>query len=116
MTRRALLLTALVLILGSPAAAQDAGGPKATAFAAIDRNAGEIAKVGDAIFSFAELGMQETETAALCVRLLKEMGYTVETGVSGIPTAILATYGSGHPVIAVHVEYDAVPSGSQTPG
>jgi len=116
-TRRALLLTALVLvILGSPAAAQDAGGPKATAFAAIDRNAGEIAKVGDAIFSFAELGMQETETAALCVRLLKEMGYTVETGVSGIPTAILATYGSGHPVIAVHVEYDAVPSGSQTPG
>ena len=118
MRRRALLLTTVLLSAGLTAgpAAQGAGGAKATAFAAIDRNAGEIAKVGDAIFSFAELGMQETDTAALCVRLLKEMGYTVETGVSGIPTAILATYGSGHPVIAVHVEYDALPGGSQTPG
>jgi len=60
--------------------------------------------------------MQEVETAALCVGLLREMGYTVETGVSGIPTAILATYGSGRPVIALHVEYDALPGGSQTPG
>jgi aminobenzoyl-glutamate utilization protein B len=116
--RRALLLTTLILMAGLTAgpAGRGAEGPKATAFAAIDRNAGEIAEVGDTIFSFAELGMQETETAALCVRLLKEMGYTVETGVSGIPTAILATYGSGRPVIAVHVEYDALPGGSQAPG
>lgn len=70
------------------AAAQAPGGPKATAWAAVDRNAAEIAKVGDAIFSFAELGMQEVETAGLCARLLGEMGYTVETGIAGIPTAI----------------------------
>jgi aminobenzoyl-glutamate utilization protein B len=108
------VVVALVLTAGPAAQAVD--GPKTTAFAAIDRNKDEIAKVGDAIFSFAELGMQEFETSALCVRLLKSMGYTVETGVSGIPTAILATYGSGRPVIAVHVEYDAVPSGSQAPG
>jgi aminobenzoyl-glutamate utilization protein B len=44
------------------------------------------------------------------------MGYRVETGISGFPTGFLATYGSGRPVIAVHVEYDALPSGSQTPG
>ena len=104
---------ALVPIVTS---AQAVTGPKATAFAAIDRNTDEIAKVGDAIFSYAELGMQEYETQALCVKLLKDMGYKVETGISGIPTAILATYGSGKPVIAVHVEYDAVPSGSQTAG
>jgi aminobenzoyl-glutamate utilization protein B len=116
-TLRALVVAALALTINSAGpAAQVAGDPKATAFAAIDRNAGEIAKVGDAIFSFAELGMQEVETAALSMRLLKEMGYAVETGVSGIPTAIKATYGSGSPVIAIHVEYDAVPSGSQTPG
>jgi aminobenzoyl-glutamate utilization protein B len=90
--------------------------PKATALAAVDRNSEEIAKVGDAIFSFAELGMQEFETARLCAELLSEMGYQVETGISGIPTAILATYGSGRPVIAIHVEYDAVPNGSQVPG
>jgi aminobenzoyl-glutamate utilization protein B len=90
--------------------------PKTTAFAAVDRNAAEIAKVGDAIFSFAELGMQEVETAGLCAQLLGDMGYEIETGISGIPTAILATYGSGPPVIAIHVEYDAVPMGSQAAG
>ncbi len=89
---------------------------KATAFAAIDRNAESIGKVGDAIFSYAELGMQEFETTALCVRLLKEMGYRVETGLSGMPTAILATYGSGKPVIAFHAEYDALPNSSQAAG
>ncbi|KPJ90724.1 MAG: hypothetical protein AMS18_10165 [Gemmatimonas sp. SG8_17] len=90
--------------------------PKATAFAAVDRNSTEIGKVGDAIFSFAELGMQEFETAKLCADILADMGYEVETGLSGIPTALLATYGSGQPVIAIHVEYDAVPNGSQAAG
>ncbi len=124
MIPRPLALAACLLTVSLTAAfAQTATGPsaslppaKATAFAAIDRNAGNIAAVGDAIFSYAELGMQEVETTALCVRLLKEMGYRVETGLSGMPTAILATYGSGKPVLAVHVEYDAVPSGSQAAG
>jgi aminobenzoyl-glutamate utilization protein B len=110
------LMTLLVLATVAAPARPGTDAVKATAFAAVDRNAGEIAKVGDAIFSFAELGMQEIETAALCARLLREMGYTVETGVSGIPTALLATYGSGRPIIALHVEYDALPGGSQTPG
>jgi aminobenzoyl-glutamate utilization protein B len=90
--------------------------PKQNALAAVERNREEIAKVGDAIFSFAELGMQEFETSALCSQVLSDIGYTVENGISGIPTAILATYGSGGPVIAIHVEYDAVPNGSQVPG
>jgi aminobenzoyl-glutamate utilization protein B len=100
----------------STAIAQVEQNPKDTAFAAIDRNKEEIAKVGDAIFSFAELGMQEIETSKLCVQVLSDMGYEVETGISGIPTAIMATYGSGKPVIAIHVEYDAVPMGSQVSG
>ena len=89
---------------------------KGKAFEAIDRNKAEIAKVGDAIYYFAELGMQEIETSKLCAEVLKSMGYKVETGISGFPTAIMATYGSGEPVIAVHMEYDAIPSVSQTPG
>jgi len=116
MKRLVLILVCAAAALVSTASAGAQSDPKATAFAAIDRNAAEIARVGDAIFSFAELGMQEVETAALSARLLKEMGYSVETGISGIPTAILATYGTGRPVIAVHVEYDAVPSGSQAAG
>ena len=91
-------------------------GPKATAFRAVERNAAEIAKIGDSVFYFAELGMQEVETCWLLVGVLRDMGYSVETGIAGFPTGFLAAYGSGSPVIAVHVEYDALPSGSQTPG
>jgi aminobenzoyl-glutamate utilization protein B len=107
---------ALLFFIASNAIAQTGQNPKDTAFAAIDRNQEEIAKVGDAIFSFAELGMQEVETSKLCAEVLSDMGYEVEMGISGIPTAIMATYGSGKPVIALHVEYDAVPMGSQLPG
>jgi aminobenzoyl-glutamate utilization protein B len=109
-----LILALAVAHTGTNLVAQ--ASPKATAFAAVDRNAEEIAKVGDAIFGFAELGMQEFETAKLCSELLGDIGYEIEVGISGIPTAILATYGSGPPVIAIHVEYDAVPMGSQAPG
>ena len=110
------LITALSILNLHPADLIAQTSPKATALAAVERNSEAIGQVGDAIFSFAELGMQEFETAGLCTELLTEMGYRVEAGISGIPTAILATYGSGRPVIAIHVEYDAVPNGSQVPG
>ncbi len=110
------LMFAVSFLLPTTSFSQGGTTAKETAFQAVERNTDEIAKVGDAIFSFAELGMQEFETSRLCSQVLKQMGYKVETGISGVPTAILATYGSGKPVIAVHIEYDAVPSGSQTAG
>ena len=116
MRRIGMQASALFLVLIIPSLSQDGKSPKETAFQAVERNKEEIAKVGDAIFSYAELGMQEFETSALCARVLKDMGYKVETGISGVPTAIMATYGSGKPVIAVHIEYDAEPSCSQEAG
>jgi aminobenzoyl-glutamate utilization protein B len=109
-------LAVCLVLLNSVSVGIAANTPKDTAFEAIDRNKDEIAKVGDSIFYFAEMGMQEVETSKLCAQALRSMGYKVETGISGFPTAILATYGSGRPVIAVHTEYDAVPSGSQMAG
>ena len=111
-----LALALALLLLECVSVGTAANTPKDTAFEAIDRNKDEIAKVGDSIFYFAEMGMQEFETSKLCAQALKDMGYKVETGISGFPTAIMATYGSGKPVVAVHTEYDAVPSGSQTAG
>ena len=118
MTRHAAVpLLVLGLLAFSSTSARVAGpDAKATAIAAVERNAEAIGRVGDAIFDFAELGMQEIDTADLCARLLTGFGYKVERGVSGIPTAILATYGQGRPVIAIHVEYDALPAGSQAAG
>src|SRR6266699_865749 len=85
-------------------------------FDTIDRNARAIALLGDNIFYFGELGMQEFETAKLMSGLLEEAGFKVERGISGFPTGFCASYGSGHPVIAVHTEYDSNPDNSQASG
>ena len=55
----------------------------------------------DSVFSFGELGFQEFETSKYLVALLRKEGFTVEEGYAGIPTAWVATWGSGKPVIAL---------------
>lgn len=82
----------------------------------VEKNAEAIATLGDSIFYFGELGMQEFETAKLMTGILEEHGFKVERGISGFPTGFCATYGSGHPVIAMHTEYDANPDNSQAAG
>jgi aminobenzoyl-glutamate utilization protein B len=85
-------------------------------FKIVERNSKAIALLGDNIYYFAELGMQEFETAKLMTQILEEAGFKVERGISGMPTAFMASYGSGKPVVAVHTEYDTTPGNSQTPG
>jgi aminobenzoyl-glutamate utilization protein B len=65
------------------------------------------------IWNLAELGYKEGKSANLLQSMLKEEGFTIETGVAGIPTAFTATFGSGTPVIGVLGEYDALPGFSQ---
>lgn len=65
------------------------------------------------IWDFAEVGYKETKSSALHVQNLKAAGFTVETGVADIPTAFVATYGSGSPVIGILAEFDALPGLSQ---
>ena len=60
--------------------------------------------------------MQEFETSKLMTELLEEAGFKVERGIAGFPTGFCATYGSGHPVIAIHTEYDSNPDNSQASG
>ncbi|MBY0523848.1 MAG: amidohydrolase [Gemmataceae bacterium] len=65
------------------------------------------------IWTFAELGLQETRSAARLTGILKKAGFKVKEGVSGMPTAFVAEYGSGKPVIGILAEYDALPELSQ---
>lgn len=65
------------------------------------------------IWSFAEVGYHEDKSSALLQARLKEEGFTVEAGVAGIPTAFVASYGSGAPVIGILGEFDALPGISQ---
>lgn len=90
--------------------------PKQFVFETIERNAEAMALLCDSIFYFAELGMQEFETAKLMTELLEKGGFDVERNLSGMPTAFVASYGSGKPVIALHTEYDATPACSQQAG
>ena len=83
---------------------------------AIDERRGFTANIVDQIFSFAELGFQEFETSGYLVELLREHGFTVEEGVAGIPTAWVATWGSGRPKISLGTDIDNIPKASQMPG
>src|SRR6266705_5725884 len=82
----------------------------------VDRNARAIALLGDNIFYFGELGMQEFETAKLMTGLLEKAGFKVERGIAGFPTGFCASYGAGRPVVAIHTEYDSCPDNSQVSG
>ena len=84
--------------------------------AEVQANARLTQVIVDKLFSFSELGFQETETARYLTGLLRENGFTVETGVSGIPTAWWATWGDGDPVIALGSDIDGIPKASQKPG
>ena len=65
------------------------------------------------IWDYAEIGYQEVKSSALLQEQLKKEGFSVQSGAAAIPTAFIATYGSGKPVIAVLAEYDALPGVSQ---
>ena len=79
----------------------------------LDNKQSSYGETAHQIWQWAELGYQETKSSALLQELLEKEGFTIETGVAGIPTAFVATYGSGSPVIGVLAEYDALPGLSQ---
>jgi aminobenzoyl-glutamate utilization protein B len=89
---------------------------KREAAAAVERRHEFTQQTIDMLFSFAELGFHEVETSRYLVDLLRRHGFTVETGVAGIPTAWVATWGSGRPVLALGSDIDAIPKASQKPG
>jgi aminobenzoyl-glutamate utilization protein B len=70
----------------------------------------------DQIFSYGELGFQEVETTRYLADILKSNGFAVQEGIAGIPTAFMATWGSGKPVIALGSDIDCIPQASQKPG
>jgi aminobenzoyl-glutamate utilization protein B len=82
----------------------------------IDSRAKMAQVMVDKVFSFAELGFQETESSKYLTDILKENGFKIEYGISGVPTAWWAVWGSGKPVIAVGSDLDCIPKASQRPG
>lgn len=92
------------------------GKAKQFAMDTVAQNSEAIASLGDNIFYFAELGMQEVETSSLMTQILEREGFAVERNLSGMPTSFLACFGAGKPVVAFHTEFDATPACSQMAG
>ena len=114
MRRLALVFSAF--LLAAPLAAQDLETLRPVA----DQGAAERAKLVqvmvDSIFSFGELGFQEFETSRYITDILRENGFEIEEGIAGIPSAWMARWGSGSPVIALGSDIDGIPKASQKPG
>ena len=89
---------------------------KAETSADVDRMATVTQQMVDQLFSYGELGFQEVESSRYLVSFLKQHGFQVTEGVAGIPTAWVATWGAGKPVIALGSDIDGIPQASQKPG
>ena len=136
MTRSMISATLFLALAAAPAFAQTPARPAASTaksaapgaddanLAGLKRAAAEhvdsMAKLAqeavDSVFSFGELGFQEVETSKYLTGVLEKNGFKVTRGVSGIPTAWVATFGSGKPVIALGSDIDGIPQSSQKPG
>lgn len=104
------LLAPLALALALSASAQ---ATKEEALKYIDDTKARYEDVALKIWSFAEVGFKEQQSSALLQSQLKQAGFTVQAGVAEMPTAFVASYGSGHPIIAILGEFDALPGISQ---
>lgn len=123
------LYTLLVLVgMCSISGAQSKKSPKLTpeqarleklkqeAAAGVEKRAQLGQQINDMLFSFSELGFQEVESYRYLTELLEKNGFTVERGIANMPTAWLAKWGSGKPIIAIGSDVDCIPKASQKPG
>jgi aminobenzoyl-glutamate utilization protein B len=79
----------------------------------IDSRYEQVATISSQLWEYAEVGYQEEKSTAVLQKALADEGFSIETGVAGIPTAFVASYGSGQPVIAILAEMDALPGINQ---
>lgn len=112
-----LLAVSTLLLLSLAAAPADSAQRYKTEVAAdVDAMRKQTQVMIDTVFSFAELGFQEIETSKYLTGMLEREGFTIERGIAGMPTAWMATWGSGKPVIALGSDIDCIPQASQKPG
>jgi aminobenzoyl-glutamate utilization protein B len=112
MKRMALILCACS-IASSMAAAQQPSAAKTRAVALVDKQTPELIAMSERIWELAETALREEQSAKVLADYAEARGFTVQRGVAGMPTAVVASYGEGQPVIGIMGEYDALPGISQ---
>ncbi len=103
----------LLFVLGAFSTVLFSQGNTDTVLKKLDSNQEKYADIALQIWDWAEMGYLEEKSSGLLQKTLSDEGFKIEKGVAGIPTAFIAEYGSGYPVIAILGEYDALPGLSQ---
>jgi aminobenzoyl-glutamate utilization protein B len=106
----------IIIAQTKPISQSKADAWKKEVMAAVDGRSKDAQVMVDMVFSFAELGFHETETSAYLTKILEQNGFTIERGIAGIPTAWIAKWGNGKPLIALGSDVDCIPKASQKPG
>ena len=104
--RRLALAIIASFLAGSVAAGNDIKGLLANT---IDLRSSDYTQIAHQIWELAEMGYLEHKSSGILQAEAQKEGFQIESGVAGIPTAFLATYGSGQPVIGIMAEFDALP-------
>lgn len=105
----ALLLLSTVLMAQKPVISPN----KAAVLASVEKHQKELTDLSDQVWGFAEIAMKENKSAKVLADYAEAQGFRVTRGVAAIPTAFVAEYGSGKPIIGVLGEFDALPGLSQ---
>ncbi len=110
--KKIIFLTSL-LLFNVTLTAQKLKSSKKAVISAVESQTESLIELSDAIWAHAEIAFEEAESSKLLADYAEKNGFKVERGVSGMPTAFVATYGSGKPVISILGEFDALPGISQ---
>ena len=110
------LLAACAALAQNKATPEKEAAMKADLAGEIDHMKKQAQVMVDSVFSFGELGFQEFETSKYLSGILEKEGFKVQRGYAGIPTAFVATWGEGKPVISLGSDIDDIPQASQKPG
>jgi aminobenzoyl-glutamate utilization protein B len=106
-------LVSFVLVAQTRTANNETNTTTNAVFKNIDSKYDQYKDIALQIWTYAEVGYKEVKSSALLQKTLTDNGFQVQAGVAGIPTAFVATFGSGKPVIGILAEYDALPGLSQ---
>lgn len=114
MTKQTTFLTLLIITLCIPVFGQQkASKNKKEVIASVEKHREALIDLSDQIWAFAETALLETNSTKVLADFAEQQGFKVERGVAEMPTAFIAEYGTGKPIIGIMGEYDALPGLSQ---
>src|SRR5262245_46364730 len=107
------IILLLIVVCSPPNALTSNNTNKDAVVSSIEKHRGELINLSDQIWRFAETALRESRSSKLLSDYAEKQGFKVDRGVAGLPTAFVASYGEGRPIIGILGEYDALPGISQ---